>query len=173
MRIVTVVGLLAVGAPGAGQAQTGPDSATVARYQALLIGLRDTVGSVSARANEFRRDLRTVGETTVLSRAARLDAACRATRSALADARPTLAAARLTSQQAGARDSLIAAMATLTASLERDCERGLGPAGPGARADTLRAWGPYRTAALSQWVSGYHSAAARFARRIGADLIRR
>ena len=171
MKTTVVAGLLVLGAtPAVGQVSAAPDSAAVARYQALLIGLRDTVDLVSARANEFRRDLQSVGETTVLARASRLEVACRATRGALAVARPQLAAARLASHQAGARDSLVTAIGVLTSSLARDCEQGLGPAGPGSRADTLRAWGPNRTAALIQAVAGYHGAAARFARRLGTDL---
>jgi hypothetical protein len=165
--------LILGGSPVAVQAQAVPDSAAVARYQALLVGLRDAVDRVSARANEFRRDLKTIGETTVLSRATRLDETCRATRTALAEARPQLAAARLAPHQASARDTLVTVIGRLTASLQQDCERGLGPAGPGSRADTLRAWGPHRTATLSQAVTAYHGAAARLARRLGADITQR
>jgi hypothetical protein len=174
MKHTIVAGLLVLGvSPAVAQGTAVPDSAAVARYQALLVGLRDTVDIAAGRANEFRRDLQTVGETTVLARASRLEAACRETRGALTAARPQLAAARLASSQAGARDSLVTAIGALTSSLLRDCEQGLGPSGPGSRADTLRAWGPNRTAALIQAVSGYHSAAARLARRLGTDLSRR
>ena len=121
--------LILGGSPAAVRAQAAPDSTAVERYQAMLVGLRDAVDRVSARANEFRRDLKTIGETTVLSRAARLDETCRATRTALADARSQLAAARLAPHQASARDSLVTAIGRLTASLQQDCERGLGPAG--------------------------------------------
>jgi len=174
MRMPLLLGALILGgSPAAVRAQAAPDSTAVARYQAMLVGLRDAVDRVSARANEFRRDLKTIGETTVLSRAARLDETCRATRTALADARSQLAAARLPPHQASTRDSLVTAIGRLTASLQQDCERGLGPAGPGSRADTLRAWGPHRTAVLAQVVTAYHGAAARFARRLGADITRR
>jgi len=171
MKAAWCLGLLVLAAgPAAGQAPGVPDSAALAGYQTLLVGLRDAVDRVSARANEFRRDLKTVGEATVLARAGRLDTACRETRAALSDARPRLADARLAPHQTGARDSLVTAIGVLTASLQRDCERGLGPAGPGSRADTLRAWGPHRTAILAQAVSGYHGAAARLARRLGVNL---
>lgn len=165
--------LVLLTAPGAGAAQIAPDSAARAEYEGLLVGLRDAVGRVSARANEFRRELRTVGEATVIARAGRLDAVCRETRAALTEARPRLTGARLAPHQTGARDSLVTAIGVLTASLQRECERGLGPSGPGSRADTLRAWGPHRTAQLAQAVSAYHGAAARFARRLGVDLTKR
>jgi hypothetical protein len=164
--------VLGVG-PATARAQTTPDSAAVARYQALLIGLRDTVDRIAARTTEFRRDLRTIGDMTVLARAARLEEACRDARAALTAARPQLAAARLGSGQAGARDTLVTAIGNLVSSLQRECERGLGTTGPGSRADSLRAWGPHRTATLTQAMTAYHGAAARFARRIRADITRR
>jgi hypothetical protein len=159
-----------VAQPAVGQAAAMPDSATVESYRQLLLGLSDTIRVVSARGNEFRRDLRTVGETTILARAARLEAACAGVGTAVGDARSQLAAAPLAAHVRGARDTLVTAMGTLASGLERDCRRGLGPTGPGIRADTLRAWGPNRTARLDQAVSGYHGAAARFARRLGIDL---
>jgi hypothetical protein len=171
MTRATLVGMLfLVAGQAAAQATVAPDTTARATYQPLLIRLRDAVDQVSARANEFRRDLRTVGGATVLSRAGRLDTVCRETRAALTEARQPLRAGRFTPHQVGARDSLLTAIGALTASLRRECERGLGPTGPGSRADTLRAWGPHRTAVLAQAVSAYHGAAARFARRIGADL---
>lgn len=176
MRLIAGAGLLAVmvvPAPAASQRRTVPDSATRAELESVLLALRDTVDHVSARINEFRRDLPTVGATTVVARAGRLDGACRTARTALLDARPRLSGARLASGQRGARDSLLTAIGTLAASLERDCERGLGPSGPGSRADTLRAWGLHRTSLLTQAMSGYYGAAARLARRLDVDLTKR
>jgi hypothetical protein len=170
MRWTALLGALMLAAGPAAAQQRAPDTAAAAGYQALLIRVRDAVDRVSARITEFRRDLRSAGVATVLARAGRLEAACRDTRAVLAEARPALEAARLTPPQGSARDSLVTAMGALAASLRRDCERGLGPTGPGSRADTLRAWGPHRTATVTQAVSAYHGAAGRFARRIGADL---
>ncbi|MDH4043036.1 MAG: hypothetical protein OEY20_12500 [Gemmatimonadota bacterium] len=168
--LLGLVWLVLVSHPAAGQVAM-PDSATKAGYRQLLLELRDTVGAVAARGNEFRRDLQTVGETTVLSRAARLEAACVGARQALDEARSELAAAKFAAHHAGVRDTLVTAIGALTTSLERDCHRGLSPTGPGSRADTLRAWGPNRTARLTQAISGYHAAVGRFARRLGIDLI--
>jgi hypothetical protein len=157
--------------PAAGQTGSVPDSATKAEYRQLLLELRDTVRVVAARGNEFRRDLQTVGETTILVRAAHLDAACVGAREALTKGRSLLASAKLAAHQMGARDTLVTAIGVLNASLEHDCHRGLSPTGPGSRADTLRAWGPNRTGQLTQAMSGYHAAVGRFARRVGLDLI--
>lgn len=174
MKPALVVGVLMLAAsPAAVQAQAESDSAALAATRALLFSVREAVDRVSAHSNEFRRDLRTVGELTVLARAKRLEAACRDARAVLTDARPRLASARLAPRQVGARDSLATAIGTLAMSLQRECERGLGPEGPGSRADTLRAWGPHRTSILSQAISRYHGAAGRFARRLGIDLSKR
>lgn len=170
--VVTVGCLVLLAGPAAGQVAPPRDSATQRELPALLISLRDAVDRVSAAANEFRRDLRTVGDDTVLGRALQLEKACRETRQTLADAPARLRAARLEPYQVAARDSLVAAIGTLTAALRRECEGGLAPMGPGSRADTLRAWGPNRTSKLTEAVNGYHGAAARLARRIGADLTR-
>jgi hypothetical protein len=159
--------------PAGAQRLANPDSVTLAGYQRVLVGMRDTVEFLSARANDFRRDLRAAGEPTVLTRADRLVQACRATRDAFAAVRPTIGGWPLPERAHPYRDSLLAAMRGLTEHIATDCLRGLDPTGPGRRADTLRAWGPYRTSELGQATTLYHGAAARLARSLGIDLTRR
>jgi hypothetical protein len=174
MRWVPVLlGALALGSPAAAQQRADADSITLAQYQRVLIGLRDTVERLSARANELRRDLRTAGDPTVLSRGERLMEACRGTRDALAATRPAIAGWRLPEGARAPRDSLFTAMRGLTERIGAECLRSLDPAGPGQRADTLRAWGPYRTAELDRAVMLYHGAAARLARSLGLNIARR
>ena len=163
-----------VGLPTVTGAQQGPplDSTIVASYRQVLFALRDTVDQVSARSVEFRRDLRTVGEGTVLARSGRLTASCQAARDALRDAQPTLAGLPVDARYHAERDSLLITMRGLSRSLDAECLRGLGPEGPGQRADTLRAWGPHRTSNFGQAITAYHGAAARLARRLEIDLSR-
>lgn len=169
-RIVIVAVLLGAATPALAQRAAPRDSATAAEYQRALKALRDTVSVVAARSNEFRRDLRTVGAGTVLARAETLTRACAGTRDALNTARPELAGWPLADGGRPQRDSLLTAMRQLAQRLEAECLRGLGVDGPGVRADTLRAWGPYRTSNLSQAMTAYHAAAASLARRLGLDL---
>lgn len=168
-----LVGIVATATPAASQQGPKPDSTTVASYRQVLLTLRDSVNLVSARSAEFRRDLRTVGGETVLSRSQRLVAACQGAQRALHDTRPTLAGLPTNADTRPLRDSLFVAMRNLSRSLDVECLRGLAPEGPGARADTLRAWGPHRTATLEQVTTAYHGAAARLARALGIDLSHR
>lgn len=145
------------------------DSAKTA-YVALFVGLRDSMDLVAARMWEFRRDLRTVGDGTVVDRSGRLATACTGARAALIGARPAIDRAPVSTRRAGARDTLRTAMNDLVRVLEQDCTRGLGPRGSGLWADSLRAWGPHRTAQLSRAITVYHGAVSRFQSAIGIRL---
>jgi hypothetical protein len=56
--------------------------------------------------------------------------------------------------------------------LVTECVRGLAPEGTGARVDSLRAWGPYRTARIDEAVTQFFAARGRFARSTGLSLPR-
>jgi len=173
MKSAIVLTLLLGATPAAAaQQRSAPDSATVAAYRQLLLGLRDTVDVVSSRSAEFRRDLRTVGDGTVIARGQRLSHACRSVRDALAEARPALSRLPAEDRARAERDSLLLSMRNLELGLDVECVRGLNPEGAGQRADTLRAWGPNRTANLSVSITAYNGAALRLARRFGIDLTR-
>ena len=174
MKPVIVLALMLGTAPAAvaQQQHSTPDSATVTAYRQLLFGLRDTVDFVSGRSEEFRRDLRTVGDGTVIARGQRLSRACRSVRDALAEGRPALNHLPAIDDARAVRDSLVLSMRNLERSLDVECLRGLNPEGPGQRADSLRAWGPNRTSNLSVSVTAFQGAALRLARRLGIDLTR-
>jgi len=158
-----------VAAQSSASGGTLSDSAKTA-YVALFVGLRDSLDLVAARTTEFRRDLRTVGDGTVVDRSGRLAMACTGARAALLGARPDVDRAPVPARRSGARDTLRTAMDDLVRALERDCTRGLGPRGSGRWADSLRAWGPHRTAQLSRAITMYHGAVSRFQSAIGIRL---
>jgi hypothetical protein len=170
--------LLAVLVPVASEAQQvmapprqePPLDSTAQYYRGMLERLRDALDAVSASANELRRDLPTAGDVTVLAKAERLSRTCAAARPPLREALPALARARGGVRLAPARDSLGKAIRALEAGLDEQCVRGLGPAGPGAGAETVREWARYRTAEMQHLIVVYQSAAARFAAAMGFKL---
>ncbi len=170
--------LLAVLGPASSQAlqvvtpprQDPPLDSAAQYYRGMLEGLRDALNAVSTSANELRRDLQTAGDATVLAKAERLSRTCAAARPPLREALPALARARGGVRLAAARDSLGMAIRALDTGLDQECVRGLGPAGPGAQADTVREWARYRTAQVQHLLAVYQSAAARFAAAMGFKL---
>jgi hypothetical protein len=162
----------ALAGAAAGQERAVFDSAAAERYSRLLSAVGDSVRAVSAAGAELRRDLRGVGDETVISRAMRLRTACRGAATALATARPTLAAAAVPRERIELRDSLVHLSRALADRIERECLRGLDPKGAGMRADTLRAWGPARTARLDESIAYLTAAMKRFADVTGLTLAR-
>jgi hypothetical protein len=150
--------------------QDAPLDSATQYYRGMLVALRTSVDAVSTSANDLRRDLLTAGDATVLAKAERVSRTCAATRPPLREAIQAVARARRGPRLDPVRDSLRRAIRALDAGLEQHCVRGLAPTGPGVRADTLRAWGRYRTAELQQLIVLYHSAAARFAAALGFKL---
>ena len=136
-----------------------------------LLAVRDSADRVRAELALFQRDLQMAGAQTVQSRARRLSTACEGLHRALTDGEPTLTV------PASANEGLLRASRSLQAQLRetrrtlaRECEVGLGPEGPGVWADSLKAWGPYRTSQVQQSLSAYDRAAAAFARAAGIEL---
>lgn len=136
-----------------------------------LLALRDSVDRVSAELTRFQRDLQLAGEQTVVSRARRLSDACKGLHRAMAEGAPVLAAsAAPNADLAGASRDLQSQMRETTRTLQRECEVGLAPEGPGAWADSLKAWGPHRTSLLHQTLNAYERMAAGFASQAGVEL---
>jgi hypothetical protein len=149
--------------------ESSSDSATQ-HYIDLLLVLRDTVDAVGARASQFRQNLQAAGEETVLAQAGRLNAQCRETRGVLERAEPSFAPDRVPARGRAASNGVRTAMSRLVGALADQCVKGLPPTGPGAHVDTLRAWGPYRTAELYRMMSQYEGAVTEFATSLGIRL---
>jgi hypothetical protein len=147
-----------------GLAQQAPQAADSARYRERAIALRDTVHAVSRELVSLRRDLRSAGPETVLSKANGLNQACREVRAALLDGLPAFAAREVPVYARAAADTLRLAIRDLTRHLQEHCVVGLDPRGPGQAADTIRAWGPYRTAELRRGIERFQGRVASFAR---------
>jgi len=131
--------------------------------QQLLSGLRDTTTAVSAAAWEFNRDLQSAGPETVVARATFLRGRCVAARSALPPA-----TAKLSSRPDAT--SVVQAIRVLDRALADHCERGFRQSGPGQWPDSLRAWGPFRSRAITQAIQRYDVAAEKFAGKAGIKL---
>jgi len=171
---VSVLALVLVATSAAGQsgasvfASASQDSAA---YETVLLTLRDSVAQVRAEMSRFRRDLQLAGAQTVVGRARSLGASCTGLRRALTAAAPTLRAPASASPglRSVSRDLLAQIQATGRV-LQQECERGLAPEGPGAHADSLKAWGPHRTGKLEQDLNELDGAIAAFARVANIEL---
>jgi hypothetical protein len=133
-----------------------------------LSSLRDSVALVGTAVWEFRRDLRSAGTETVLTRVAHLHARCQAAAVSLKPAEKRIASG--TSSLRRATGAFLAAIRALRTSLEQDCLVGLRERGPGEWADTLRAWGPYRGSRIERAIRLYDAESARFAAANGFQL---
>lgn len=130
-----------------------PDSARQARFERVLREVTDSLDALRGAAAGFRADLSRTSAVLVLERAARVRNGCRAADAALARQQSLLSEGiyRAAAEQEQAR--LAGEVARLRQALVR-CQRewAVGDhAGP-AEADSLRAWGPYRTAQLDSAV---------------------
>ena len=171
MRVGSLIVVSLIVAAGAVRAQA-PDSSNTEYARALYL-LRDTTEVVRGEVNRFRRDLEFAGGATVLSRAVRLNEACAGLRAAVAQERGVFQSARLATTSArNAARGLLEEMQRLDAALRTNCLEGLAARGPGERADSLKAWGPYHSTRLQGRLLAYDGAAARFARSVGIRLSR-
>lgn len=166
---VVAAGLAGLAATAGAQRPPAAAKADTALRERLL-ALRDTVEQVSGAIVDFRRDLRTAGPETITAKAGRLTQACAAARAEVDASVPAFAPGAVPRSARAAADSLRATLAALAAQLDRECLRGLRPEGPGTRADTLRAWGPYRTAQLRRAITLFQNDANRMATALGFKL---
>ena len=148
------------------RAQPDPDSVT-AHNQRLLSQVGDSLRVVLSANWEFNRDLKQAGPETVLARAAALRARCHAAgvvvrraESGIIDrGRGRVPLARVRQ-----------ALKRVEVALGEECELAFGERGAGDRADTLRAWGPYRGQRLEKVIADYEEAAREFAEANGIKL---
>ncbi len=141
------------------------------RYHDTLIALRDMLSGVRGRLQAFRLDLDGVGAETVVARASRLRWRCVGAIGALRDAEAVFQPREApTARTREAARSLVGEMQALQQALQEHCERAMRSTGPGQWADSLRAWGPFRTSRVEEKLAAYDHAAARFARVAGFKL---
>lgn len=146
-----------------------PDS-TQAHYLDRLVALRDTLRSVNAAIVAVRRDLNTAGRETVVAKAEELIRTCELARVALLEVAPEFNARAAPRGAGAAADTVQASARRLARSLQDLCIVGLATTGPGVRADSIRAWGGYRTAQLRLVLDRFNSNLNQFARAIRVKL---
>jgi len=140
-----------------------PDSALLYRFRDAVAVTSDSIEAVRGLAQAFRNDLRLASPTLILARATALQNACISGASALRRLQGILAARTVSRAAARSQAQFRTAAEETVAALDR-CARSWDPLPrTDARADTLRAWGPYRTAQLDQLVNRYEMARHAFA----------
>jgi hypothetical protein len=126
-----------------------PDSARQARYEGVLNQATDSLDRVRGASAAFRTDLGSASRSLVLERASKVQASCRAAGSALRTVAALLDEGVYAPRAARQQADLRRGTTELRRTLER-CQRDWAAterASP-AQADSLRAWGPHRTAQL-------------------------
>lgn len=140
------------------------------RLHDALIAVRDTLQTVSAATATLRRDVSLAANITVTAKASRLVARCGVGVSAVAHADSVISSMSFTGRARSSGRVFEQTGADLRRALETHCLRGLASAGPGVRADTLRAWTPYHTAKLNEAIGAYQAAGSRLAHDFGVRL---
>src|SRR6266513_6183524 len=146
--------LMALWTGGGGLAVQAPDSAARARSATALRALNDSLSAVDAAAGQFQTDLVNASRDLVISRATRLTGRCAGARVA------ALSLDTLVAPRAPFRRDL----ATLHTELTR-CEANFAPDRWYERADSVKAWAPYRLAQLGDAVRRYRIAVRAFMRQ--------
>jgi hypothetical protein len=142
--------------------QAPPDSAARAHLTAQLRAVTDSLSVLTGAAARYRRDADKASGALMVARAAEVRAGCTGALAAVDSLTTTLGARRYLPRDAQSQGALQVDLATLRQSL-RTCRREWDTAGPhGARADSVRAWGPFRLAALERVVRKYEERAGEF-----------
>jgi hypothetical protein len=131
-------------APVAPSSHQVPDSAVLRRYADAVNATGDTLDVLRGVAQAFRNDLKTSSPTIVLARATSVQNACTSGVTTVRQLQGMLAARSVTAKAARSQAKFRTTAEETVAALER-CVRNWQPLPrTDARADTLRAWGPYR-----------------------------
>lgn len=133
-----------------------PDSARAERWQRVLNATTDSLDRVRGAAAAFRVDLRSASHDLVLVRAAQVRTSCGGADAPLQSVAQLLAEGIYEPRARSAQERLRSGTVELRRVLGR-CEREWqAPPRPTASdADSLRAWGPYRTAQLDAALRRY------------------
>lgn len=176
-RVIIPV-LIAAAAPGPLRAQLverqAPDSVQQLRID-ILTAMRDTLASIGAQLALVERGTR-AGNETVMANAASLRAACTAALDGLAAHNTEFSAVPLPASSRRARanaDSLRLGLAELRRALMAECVTGFAAEGPGSRADSIRAWTPYRANQIRRATQTYNGRISAMAQALDAQLVPR
>lgn len=135
-----------------------PDGARAVRWERALNATTDSLDRVRGAAAAFRVDLGNASHDLVLARAAQVRATCGAAGAPLQSLEQLLTTEVYDPRSRSAQERLLSGTTELRRALSR-CERewqaGQRPTVAGA--DSLRAWGPYRTAQLDAALRRYLS----------------
>ena len=144
-----------------------PDSALLYRFRDAVQVTTDSLETLRGLALAFRNDLRLASPTLVLARATAVQNACISGASALRRLQGILAARTVSRAAARSQAEFRSTAEETVAALDR-CARSWDPLPrTDARADTLRAWGPYRVAQLDQLLTRYDASRRVFVKAAG------
>lgn len=137
-------------------ATQAPDSVRQARFERVLKQASDSLDGVRGAATAFRTDLPSASSELVLVRAARVHTGCRGADAALLQVDTLLVGGVYSRAATSEQTRLQSATAELRRVLGR-CQRewAVSQFPSAGTADSLRAWGPYRTAQLDSALRRY------------------
>lgn len=151
----------------ASAARQAPDSALLRRLGDAINATSDTLNALRGLTQAFRTDLPTASSTLVLARATAVHDACASGASAVRRLQGILAARTVSTSAARSQASLRNTAEETVSALDRCVRTWLPLPRDDQRADSLRAWGPYRIAQLEQSLRRYDAARQVFAKAAG------
>jgi len=144
-----------------------PDSAKAARVGRVITATSDSISRLRSAAYGFRLDLQAVSAALVLERAQRVHDGCTGAVAGLESLLRVLTVETLTPRAGAEQARLRTAALDLRRTLQQ-CRSEWDPVPPtAARADTLRAWGPYRVQQLDLAFRRYEGALRVFQLKAG------
>lgn len=152
---------------GAKPATQGTDSALIARLGTAVNSTSDTLEQLRGVAQAFRNDLATASPTLILARATAVHDACAAGASAVRRLEGILAARTVSTAAAKSQSKFRVTAEETVGALDRCVRAWLPLPGTDQRADSLKAWGPYRVSEIEQAVRKYDAARQIFAKAAG------
>ena len=149
--------------PGAIPARQGPDSALIARFGLAVNSTSDTLEQLRGVAQAFRNDLPTASPTLILARATAVHDACAAGAGAVRRLQGILAARTVSPAAAKSQARFRVTAEETVGALDRCVRAWLPLPRTDERADSLKAWGPYRISEIDQALRKYEAARHTFA----------
>ena len=143
------------------------DSALLKRLGDVVNATSDSLEALRGLAQAFRNDLATASPTLVLARATAVHDACAANADAVRRLQGILAARTVSPAAAKSQTKLRTTSEETVAALDRCARLWLPLPRTDERADSLRAWGPYRVTQLDADVRKFHAAQRAFSDAAG------